>query len=98
MPEMWFDITWPDGRAERCYSPSLIVSEVFSEGQGYKISEFEALSREALHEASERVRLKYGFPCSRALGQLAVLTQGCAAYASQPEATIRVEKFLYRDA
>ncbi len=96
MPEMWFDILWPDGRAERCYSPSLAVKEMLSEGRGYKVSEFIALSREALNEASERVRLKYGFPCSRALGQLALLERGCAAYNLQPDAIIRVEKFLDR--
>lgn len=94
MPEMWFDIIWPDGREERCYSPSLIVKEKLSEGQDYKIADFMALSRAALGEASERVRAKYGFPCSRALGQLARLEQGCAAYARMPDAVMRVDKFL----
>ena len=27
MPEMSFDISWPDGSIERCYSPSLVIKD-----------------------------------------------------------------------
>lgn len=94
MPEMWFDIIWPDGREERCYSPSFIIKEVFSAGRDYELSQFMTQSRHALSEASERVYAKYGFPCSRALRQLALLEQGCAAFTSQVGAVVHVKRFL----
>ena len=98
MPEMWFDIVWPDGQPERCYSPSLVIAETVSEGQSYTVADFMRLIGEALHEASERVRRKYGFPCSRAMAQRATLERGYQRYAGTPDATMRVEKFLSKDA
>ena len=71
MPEMRFRITWPDGSIESCYSPSLVIKDYFAVGQTYPLADFLARSRAALTIASERVRAKYGYPCSRALGQLA---------------------------
>jgi len=71
MPEMRFDIEWPDGGRESCYSPSLVIKDYFAPGQSYSLAEFLALSRTALNIASARVQAKFGFPCSRALGQLA---------------------------
>ena len=70
MPEMRFRIRWPDGRQEACYSPSLVIKEFFAPGESYRLPDFLARSRDALTIASERVRARYGFPCSRALGQL----------------------------
>jgi uncharacterized repeat protein (TIGR04042 family) len=73
MPEMHFDIRWPDGREERCYSPSLVVQEHLQVGADYALPDFITRVTMALGIASERVRAKYGFACSRALGQLAAL-------------------------
>ncbi len=70
MPEINFKIQWPDGKQEICYSPSLIVKKYFEPGERYSITEFVKRSRESLTIASDRVQAKYGFPCSRALGQL----------------------------
>jgi uncharacterized repeat protein (TIGR04042 family) len=75
MPEMRFHIRWPDGRREACYSPSLVIKEHFSPGEAYPLGEFLARSRTALRLASERVRARYGFPCSLALSQLARIEQ-----------------------
>lgn len=72
MPEIRFDIRWPDGTLERCYSPSLVVRELLPAGQ-LPAFEFMARARAALHIGAERVRLKYGFSCSAALDQLAAL-------------------------
>lgn len=32
MPEMYFDVRWPDGPTQRCYSPSTIVRDCFAPG------------------------------------------------------------------
>lgn len=73
MPEIRFDIRWPDGTLERCYSPSLVVRELLPSGQPLPIFEFMERARAALNIGAERVRRKYGFSCSAALDQLAAL-------------------------
>jgi uncharacterized repeat protein (TIGR04042 family) len=94
MPEMRFVIRWPDGRRESCYSPSLVVRDYFSEGESYKLDDFLSRSRAALTIASERVRAKYGHACSLALGQLARLESGAAAFADARDAEVICETFL----
>jgi uncharacterized repeat protein (TIGR04042 family) len=71
VPEMIFHIAWPDGSTELCYSPSLVIKDFFSTGETYAVPEFLQRSRIALTIASDRVRDKYGFACSRAMAQLA---------------------------
>jgi uncharacterized repeat protein (TIGR04042 family) len=71
MPEMHVRLRWPDGSTDRVYSPSLVLAEHLEEGASYPLEDFGRRSREALTEASERVRAKYGFPCSRAAASLA---------------------------
>jgi uncharacterized repeat protein (TIGR04042 family) len=93
MPEMHFTVRWPDGETTRCYSPSLVIEEHFSPGAQYPIDEFLSRSRTALHIASERVRARYGFPCSRALGQLADIERRAAAFAANPTSQIEVLSF-----
>lgn len=70
MPEINFKIEWCDGTQEVCYSPSLVVKEYFTPGKEYELEEFVNLADTALNGASDRVKAAYGFPCSRALGQL----------------------------
>jgi uncharacterized repeat protein (TIGR04042 family) len=91
MPEMYFKVQFPDGRAERCYSPSLVVRELLSEGAEYPNYEFMARTRAALTIAAERVKTKYGFYCSAALDQLARLEELTAGM--EPSAPIRVLSF-----
>jgi uncharacterized repeat protein (TIGR04042 family) len=93
MPEMRFRILWPDGVAETCYSPSLVVKEHLRVGASYEPSEFLARCRVALNIASNRVKEKYGHACSLALGQLARIEEGCAKFASRPDARVSVEAF-----
>lgn len=71
MPEMHVRLRWPDGTADRVYSPSLVLAEYLEEGATYPLDDFARRTRTALTEASERVRAKYGFPCSRAAASLA---------------------------
>jgi uncharacterized repeat protein (TIGR04042 family) len=91
MPEMYFEVQFPDGRAERCYSPSLIIRELLVEGTEYPNYEFMARTRAALIIASERVKTKYGFYCSAAMDQLARLEELSASL--EPTATVRVISF-----
>jgi uncharacterized repeat protein (TIGR04042 family) len=91
MPEMYFEVRLPDGRSERCYSPSLIVRELLVEGTEYPNYEFMARTRAALTIASERVKSKYGFYCSAAMDQLARLEELSASL--EPAAPIRVVSF-----
>ena len=48
-----------------------MIKDYFAAGQTYPLTDFLSRSRTALTIASERVRAKYGYPCSRALAQLA---------------------------
>ena len=84
MPEVRFEVQWPDGSTEFFYSPSLIVEEYFTVGTHYAVPEFVRLSREALGIASERVRAKYGMPCSRAAASLAGIEHSAAQFSATP--------------
>lgn len=75
MPEMYFQVRWPDGREQECYSPSLVIKELVKAGERYPVFEFLERSRAALRIAAERVRAKYGFYCSAAMDQLAALEE-----------------------
>lgn len=88
MPEINFKVQWPNGQQETCYSPSLVVKEYFEVGKAYEVSEFVAKAREALTVASDRVQAKYGFPCSRALGQLSKIEATAQQYEASPESEV----------
>ena len=70
MPEMRFHVLWPDGSRDSCYSPSLVIKDYLAPGQRYPVDGFVEKAAEALMVASDRVKARYGFPCSLALGQL----------------------------
>ncbi len=96
MPEIRFEVQWPDGTHEVCYSPSLIVKDYFTPAQSYRLEEFVERSRTALKIASDRVQAKYGMPCSLALRQLQQIEQQAAHYqqTEQPDLQVRVIRFL----
>jgi uncharacterized repeat protein (TIGR04042 family) len=75
MPEVLFTIQLPGGETRQCYSPSTVVRDYFGAGDEMPAAEFLARSRKALAEASERVRVKYGFGCASAATQLAAIEQ-----------------------
>jgi uncharacterized repeat protein (TIGR04042 family) len=93
MPELHFTLRWPDGARETCYSPSTVIREHFVVGRDYALADFLAISRTALNAASERVRARYGSPCSLALGQLARIEATAARFAGQPDAKVLFETF-----
>ncbi|WP_091059358.1 MSMEG_0570 family nitrogen starvation response protein [Klenkia brasiliensis] len=81
MPEVEFDVHWPDGRSEWVYSPSLVVEDVFAAGHPYPVAEFVELARSAMATASDRVQARWGFPCSRAAATLARIEHRAAGFA-----------------
>ena len=94
MPELRFQIEWPDGSQELCYSPSLVIKDYFTPEQVYELEDFVARSRTALNIASDRVQAKYGMPCSLALGQLSKIEQKAMQYAELPEPQVKVLGFV----
>ncbi|GAC1415384.1 MAG: MSMEG_0570 family nitrogen starvation response protein [Candidatus Velthaea sp.] len=90
MPEIRFVVRWPDDTVTRCYSPSLVVTELLEIGPVYALDEFVERSRRALTIASERVEAKYGFACSRALAQLAEIESTARRFRA---GCIRIEGF-----
>ena len=93
MPEINFKIQWPDGKQAVCYSPSLVVKDYFEPGQVYTVADFVARSRESLTIASDRVQTKYGFPCSRALGQIRQIEAAAEPYLENPGGEVKVIEF-----
>jgi uncharacterized repeat protein (TIGR04042 family) len=88
MPEMTFDVQWPDGRVQRCYSPSLVMHDYLSAGTDYTVADFLDRCSHALHEASERVRAKFGFACSSAAWTEEEISSTATEFPSN--ATIRI--------
>jgi uncharacterized repeat protein (TIGR04042 family) len=90
---MRMTVRWPDGSQESCYSPSLVLKDYFHVGESYPLAEFRERSRTALAAASERVKAKFGFACSRATDQLARIEERCRAFADLTDAQVLVEVF-----
>lgn len=102
MPEMHFRVEWPNGRVDRCYSPSYVVEEHLSVGAAYAVDDFLSRARTALEIGSERVRARYGFACSSALDQLREIERAAGSL-SEIERTgcvkvLEFEKHEARDA
>lgn len=90
---MTYRLRWPDATITTCYSPSLVIKDYFAPATGYPLPEFMRKLREATQIASERVRAKFGFACSRALDQLMLIESRAAAFADQPNAHVEVIDF-----
>ncbi len=93
MPEIRFQITWPDNSQDSCYSPSLIVKEYFQPNTAYDLVDFVERSREALTIASDRVKAKYGYPCGLALGQLQDIEAKASRFAQLEQPKVKVVRF-----
>lgn len=94
MPEIRFQIQWPDGSQVTCYSPSLVVKDYFTPNTDYDLHDFVQRSRSALTIASDRVQAKYGRPCGLALGQLQVIEMKSAQYTHLLQPKVRFMQFL----
>ena len=93
MPEMRFQVRWPDGSFEVCYSPSLVIKDHFVPGRTYSLDDFRQCSRVALTIAAERVREKYGFLCSCSLGQLARIEATATRFENMQGASVTIVSF-----
>ncbi len=93
MPAMHYTVRWPDASESVCYSPSLVIHDFFTVGEDYALDEFLRRVRSATTIASERVRAKYGFACSRAADQLDETEHRAAAFAGQAGAQVRMLAF-----
>ena len=89
MPEVHFDIEWPDSEVTTHYSPSTVVIEYFQAGRSLSIAELRTESAEALGRAAERVRLKYGFVCTSAADSLRDISKRAGQYQPDDRVTIR---------
>jgi uncharacterized repeat protein (TIGR04042 family) len=94
MPEMRFLIEWPSGEQQTCYSPSLVVKEHLEVGGSYEVDDFAARCQTALAIASERVREKFGFPCTMAQTEASRIAREAARFRGQPGTKVRVLKFI----
>jgi len=88
MPEVRFTVRWPDDSITDCYSPSTVIHDYLLAGESYALADFMARCRTALHLASERVRLKYGYACSSAADQLERLEARALSYQHDAAVTI----------
>jgi uncharacterized repeat protein (TIGR04042 family) len=88
MPEVLLQLHWPDGEASRFYSPSTVVYDYLQPGQSLTIAELEHRGLAALREASERVRARYGFACTRTDEEASKLRQRLARFG--PADTVEV--------
>ena len=93
MPAMHYTVRWPDASESVCYSPSLVIHDFFAVGEDYALDEFLRRVRAATTIASERVRAKYGFACSRAADQLGETEHRAATFAGQAGAQVRMLAF-----
>ncbi|MFF4118102.1 MSMEG_0570 family nitrogen starvation response protein [Streptomyces sp. NPDC001714] len=97
MPEMYFDVRWPDGDIQRCYSPSTVIEDYFEVGAEYEVADFLERSRTALGIAGERVREKFGFSCTGASGQLERIEETARVRAFPADGRVTVEALLDAD-
>lgn len=94
MPEIRFQVEWPDGLQETCYSPSLVVQDYLEVGNSYSLDDFVERSRTSLKIASDRVYAKYGMHCSRAQAQLQHIEEVATKYRHLSEPRVVLIKFL----
>jgi uncharacterized repeat protein (TIGR04042 family) len=93
MPEMYFRLRWPNSEVTNHYSPSLVIKEYVAPGQELELTELLERMKTALTIASDRVKAKYGFACSRAHGSLAEIEREATTFLSQRDARVIVLEF-----
>lgn len=92
MPEVRLELQWPDGQTSALYSPSTVVLEHLRPGDELSVGELKRRGVTALRQASERVRARYGFACTRTDEEERSLLQRLAAY--NPDERVRVTSRL----
>ena len=90
MPQIIFQLNLPDGKKKSLYSPSTVILDYLKPGDSLKMSDFKSLAIQALHEASEKVRARYGFACTRTLEEEEKILSWIANY--DPDQLISISK------
>ncbi|KMJ43787.1 hypothetical protein AB204_17810 [Xenorhabdus khoisanae] len=90
MPSVNFTVKWPDGKLIQYYSPSTVIYEYLFIGQRYSSTQFLHQVENGLLAASERVRARYGFTCSSAMDNLAMIKSQARVFGLNPEDQIEV--------
>ena len=88
MPEMTFEVQWPDGRVDALYSPSLVVHDHLTSGASYSVRDFSRRATLAMSVASERVRERFGFACTSAAATSAEIEQTAASYGAEEQVVV----------
>lgn len=88
MPAMHFVVCWPDGSKDTCYSPSTAIEKHLKVNHPYALDEFVTIATRALDEASERVRAKFGYFCSSAQDQSAVIVQKARQFSAEQQVIV----------
>ncbi|MBM5823435.1 MAG: MSMEG_0570 family nitrogen starvation response protein [Cyanobacteria bacterium K_Offshore_surface_m2_011] len=83
MPEVELTLEWPDGDRTLLYSPSTVILEHLAPGQTLTVAELRTRGTLALRQASERVRARYGFACTRADEEERRLLERAARFGEQ---------------
>jgi putative flavoprotein involved in K+ transport len=97
MPEVHFQVSWPDGFVQQCTSPSRAIEAHLAPGASYPVGEFVRRVQEGMDAASERVRQQYGMACSAAMAQREQVEMAARAHAPDGDGLVRVH-YLRRGA
>ncbi|CAM4293800.1 MSMEG_0570 family nitrogen starvation response protein [Zobellia roscoffensis] len=80
MPITYVNIEWPDNQKDQVYSPSSVINEYLKPGESLSLEEFLTRCTTGLNEASERVRLKFGYSCTSAQAESSRISEKCQNY------------------
>jgi putative flavoprotein involved in K+ transport len=97
MPEVHFQVSWPDGHVQQCTSPSRAIEAHLAPAATYPVDEFVRRVRAGMDAASERVRQQYGMACTAAMAQRQEVEQAAAEHAPDGLGTVHVH-YLRRGA
>jgi uncharacterized repeat protein (TIGR04042 family) len=90
VPEVVLQLEWPDGRRTALYSPSTVILQHLAPGERLTAAALRSKALLALAEASERVRARYGFACTRTDEERVRLERTLADY--DPEAIVEIRR------
>ncbi|GEM_PF-195898 len=88
VPEVHLTLQWPDGLSSELYSPSTVILQHLPPGSQLSVAELETRGLAGLQQASERVRARYGFACTRTDEEALKLKSSLAAYAADQMVTV----------
>ena len=89
MPEVRLSLQWPDGQISELYSPSTVILDYLQPGDVIAVTDLHSRGVQALRDASERVRARYGFACTRTDEEQLKLSTRVAAYDGDQLVTIQ---------